>query len=171
MFLAFFAGIPEPCRSVIAPFCSASLVSGCMGSSAPVDEVVAKLKSEGLPDLEELQFFFDSEDHVGRWVSKLVLGDATLLQTARVRRAWSAVRLCFQQAEQDRSKGGLQTSTRFWEIASSVTPKRPFGNATRCVSRQRSFPVTWSSPEFPESSVSGCCACSTCGKSRTCNSI
>ena len=33
------------------------------------DEVVAKLKSEGLQDLEELRFFFDSEDYVGRWVS------------------------------------------------------------------------------------------------------
>ena len=67
------------------------------------DEVVAKLQSEGLHDLEELRFFFDSEDHVGRWVAKL----ATLLQTARVRRAWSAVRLYFQQAEQDRSKVAL----------------------------------------------------------------
>ena len=71
------------------------------------DEGVAKLKSEGLQDLEELRFFFDSEDHVGRWVSKLGLGDATLLQTARVRRAWSAVRLYLQQAEQDRSKVAL----------------------------------------------------------------
>ena len=71
------------------------------------DEVVAKLQSEGLQDLEELRFFFDSEDHVGRWVAKLGLGDATLLQTARVRRAWSAVRLYFQQAEQDRSKVAL----------------------------------------------------------------
>ena len=38
---------------------------------------------------------------------KLGLGDATLLQTAGVRRAWSAVRLYFQQAEQDRSKVAL----------------------------------------------------------------
>ena len=71
------------------------------------DEVVAKLQSEGLQDLEELRFFFDSEDHVGRWVAKLGLGDATLLQTARVRSAWSAVRLYFQQAEQDRLKVAL----------------------------------------------------------------
>ena len=70
-------------------------------------DMVAKLKTEGLQDLEEFRFFFDSEDHVGRWVSKLGLGDATLLQTARVRRAWSAVGLYFQQAEQDRSKVAL----------------------------------------------------------------
>ena len=69
------------------------------------DEVVAKLQSEGFQDLEE--FFFDNENHVGRWVAKLGLGDATQLQTARVRRAWSAVRLYFQQAEQDRSKVAL----------------------------------------------------------------
>ena len=69
-------------------------------------DVVAKLKTEGLQDLEELRFF-DSEDHIGRWVSKLGLGDATLLQTAHARRAWSAVRLHFQQAEQDRSKVAL----------------------------------------------------------------
>eukprot|EP00439_Symbiodinium_sp_Y106_P034627 s3674_g4.t1 len=29
--------------------------------------VVTKLKAEGLPHLEELRFFFDNEDHVGRW--------------------------------------------------------------------------------------------------------
>ena len=69
--------------------------------------VVDKLKSEGLTHMEELRFLFDSEDHVGRWVAKLGLGDATLLQTARVRRMWSAVRLYFQQAEQDRSKVAL----------------------------------------------------------------
>ena len=58
-------------------------------------DVVVKLKTEGLQDLAEFRCFFDSEDHVGRWVSKLGLGNATLLQTARVRRAWSAVRLYF----------------------------------------------------------------------------
>ena len=63
---------------------------------------MAKLKTEGLQDLEELRFFFDS-----RWVGKLGLGDATLLQMARVRRAWSAVRLYLQQAGQDRSKVAL----------------------------------------------------------------
>ena len=67
------------------------------------DEVVAKLPSEGLQDLKELRFF-DSADHAGRWVAQLGLGVATLLQIARVRRAWSAVKLYFQQAAQDRSK-------------------------------------------------------------------
>ena len=70
-------------------------------------EVVAKLKQEGLANLEELRFLFDNEEHVGRWVAKLSLGDATLLNTARLRRAWSAVRLYFTQSEQDRSKVAL----------------------------------------------------------------
>ena len=70
-------------------------------------EVVAKLKQEGLANLEELRFLFDSEEHVGRWVAKLSLGDATLLNTARLHRAWSAVRLYFTQSEKDRSKVAL----------------------------------------------------------------
>ena len=41
---------------------------------------------------------------MGRWITKLGLGDATIIQTARMRRAWQAVRLYFTQAEQDRSK-------------------------------------------------------------------
>ena len=46
-------------------------------------EVVAKLKQEGLANLEELRFLFDSEEHVGKWVANLsLLGDATLLNTA-----------------------------------------------------------------------------------------
>ena len=68
-------------------------------------EVVAAVScSRACMSQLELRFFFDNEDHVGRWVAKLGFGDATLLQTARVRSAWSAVRLYFQQAEQDRSK-------------------------------------------------------------------
>ena len=54
--------------------------------------------------MEELRFLFDNEEHVGRWIAKLNLGDATIIQTARMRRAWQAVRLYFTQAEQDRSK-------------------------------------------------------------------
>ena len=70
-------------------------------------EVVAKLKQEGLANLEELRVLFDSEEHVGTWVAKLSLGDATLLNTARLRPSWSAVRLYFTQSEQDRSKVAL----------------------------------------------------------------
>ena len=49
--------------------------------------------AEGLQDLEEWRFFFDSEERVGRGVTELGLGDASLLLNARSRRAWSAVRL------------------------------------------------------------------------------
>ena len=35
------------------------------------------------------------------------LGDATAIQTARLRRAWTACRVYFQQVEQDRSKVAL----------------------------------------------------------------
>ena len=80
-------------------------------------EVVAKLKQEGLANLEELRFLFDSEEHVGRWVAKLSLGDATLLNTARLRRAWSAVRLYFTQSEQDRSKFALADLDSLLEVS------------------------------------------------------
>ena len=59
-------------------------------------------------------------------LTKLGLGDATLLQTARVRRAWSAVRLYFQQAEQDR------ILTLFWVTASFGMSRLLYGNVTSC---------------------------------------
>ena len=62
---------------------------------------------ESPSNLEELRLFFDSKDHVGRWVGKLNLGDTTMLQAARLRRAWSTLRVYFTQAEQDRSKVAL----------------------------------------------------------------
>ena len=127
------------------------------------DEVVAKLQSEGLQDLEELRFFFDSEDHVGLWVAKLGLGDATLLQTARVRRAWSAVRLYFQQAEQDRSKVALAD-------LDSILSRLLSGNVTSCGSKRKFTLATWWFQGYPDSSASACYACSTSGKSRICSS-
>ncbi|CAE7730172.1 unnamed protein product [Symbiodinium sp. CCMP2592] len=70
-------------------------------------EIQARLLSDGLSHLEELRFFFDNEEHVGRWVAKLSLGDKTMLETSRLRRAWAAVRLYFSTSEQDRSKVAL----------------------------------------------------------------
>ena len=58
-------------------------------------EVQAKLLAEGFSNLEELRFLFDNEEHVGRWVSKIGLGDRAMLETAQLCRAWSAVRLNF----------------------------------------------------------------------------
>ena len=70
-------------------------------------EIQARILAEGLSHLEELRFFFDNEEHVGRWVAKLGLGDKTMLETSRLRRAWAAVRLYFSTSEQDRSKVAL----------------------------------------------------------------
>ncbi|CAE7361503.1 unnamed protein product [Symbiodinium sp. CCMP2592] len=70
-------------------------------------EIQARLLSDGLSHLEELRFFFDNEEHVGRWVAKLSLGDKTMLETSRLRRAWAAVRLYFSTSEQDRSRVAL----------------------------------------------------------------
>ena len=111
-------------------------------------DVVAKLKAEGLQDLEELRFFFDSEDHVGRWVSKLGLGDTTLLQTARVRRAWAAVRLYFQQAEQDRSKVALADLDSMLGDNELRDVQAFFGSATSCGFLRK---CTLATPWFPGS--------------------
>ena len=54
--------------------------------------------------LEEFRYFFESEDKVQPWLSKLSLVEDANLQGARVRRAWAAVSLYFKQSEQDRSR-------------------------------------------------------------------
>ena len=61
------------------------------------------LKSK-IESLDEFRFFFDEESKIEPWISKLNLGDEKNIQAARLRRAWAAVRLFFQQAEQDRSR-------------------------------------------------------------------
>ena len=68
---------------------------------SPAPEIQTRLLAEGLNHLEELRFFFDNEEHVGRWVAKLGLGDKTMLETSRLRRAWAAIRLYFSTSEQD----------------------------------------------------------------------
>eukprot|EP00434_Breviolum_minutum_P038763 symbB.v1.2.034397.t3/scaffold4431.1/size39743/2 len=59
-----------------------------------------------IEDLEELRFFWDTEEKIEPWVQKIGITDETArnIQLARLCRAWSAVRLWYQQAEQDRSK-------------------------------------------------------------------
>ena len=67
--------------------------------------VIAKeLLNTGVRNLEEFRFLFEDEVKIGTWVSKFSLGDATAIQTARLRRAWTACNVYFQQVEQDRSK-------------------------------------------------------------------
>ena len=76
-----------------------------LATNFKLSEVVkdALIRSK-LENLEEFRFLFDEESKVEPWVVKLKLGDDHTVQAARLRRAWSAVRLYFQQSEQDRSK-------------------------------------------------------------------
>lgn len=68
------------------------------------EAVTDALVKARLQNLEEFRFFFESEDKVQPWLSKLSLGEDAGLQGARVRRAWAAVSLYFKQSEQDRSR-------------------------------------------------------------------
>ena len=69
-------------------------------------QVVDYLLKAQIEDLEEFRFFWDSEAKIEPWVLKIGIADETArnIQLARLRRAWAAVRLWYQQAEQDRSK-------------------------------------------------------------------
>ena len=69
-------------------------------------QVVDHLIKAQIEDLEEFRFFWDGEEKIESWVQKIGIADETArnIQLARLRRAWSAVRLWYQQAEQDRSK-------------------------------------------------------------------
>ena len=68
------------------------------------DKVVQGLIHAKISHIEEFRYFFDGEDKVSPWITKLNLGDEASIQGARLRRAWAAVRLFYSQAEQDRSK-------------------------------------------------------------------
>lgn len=68
------------------------------------EPVVDNLLKSKIESLDEFRFFFDEESKIEPWISKLNLGDEKNIQAARLRRAWAAVRLFFQQAEQDRSR-------------------------------------------------------------------
>ena len=68
------------------------------------DEVVAALVKSNIENLEEFRFFFDDESKIEAWIGKLSPGEGKPIQAARLRRTWAAVRLFYQQAEQDRSK-------------------------------------------------------------------
>ena len=76
-----------------------------LATNFKLSEVVkdALIRSK-LENLEEFRFLFDEESKVEPWVVKLKLGEDHTVQAARLRGAWSAARLYFQQSEQDRSK-------------------------------------------------------------------
>ena len=69
-----------------------------------VEHVVDALIKAKIENLAEFRFFFEDESKVEPWLGKLTLGEDKNIQAARLRRAWAAVRLFYQQAEQDRSK-------------------------------------------------------------------
>ena len=71
------------------------------------DTIAKEILNTGVRNLEEFPFLFEDEVKIGMWVSKLSLGDATAIQTARLRRAWTACKAHFQQVEQGRSKVAL----------------------------------------------------------------
>ena len=69
-------------------------------------QIVDHLVKAQIEDLEEFRFFWDAEEKIEPWVQKIGITDETArnIQLARLRRAWAAVRLWYQQSEQDRSK-------------------------------------------------------------------
>ena len=71
------------------------------------DKVVEELLKVGVRNLEEFRFLFEDEAKVGAFVAKIGSGDEATIQTARLRRAWTATRVYFSQVEQDRSKVAL----------------------------------------------------------------
>lgn len=76
-----------------------------LGTQFSLDDAVIKgLLAAKIGHIEEFRFFFDAEEKITPWVQKLNLGEEHNIQCARLRRAWSAVRLFYTHAEQDRSK-------------------------------------------------------------------
>ena len=57
------------------------------------DKVVEELLKVGVRNLEEFRFLFEDEAKVGAFVAKIGLGDEATIQTARLRRAWTATRV------------------------------------------------------------------------------
>ena len=67
-------------------------------------EVVDQLVKCQIKNFKEFRFFFGDGAQVETFITKLKLGDDRMIQTARLRRAWTAVCTYYQQAEQDRSR-------------------------------------------------------------------
>ena len=65
--------------------------------------IAKELLNTGVRNLEEFRFLFEDEVKIGAWLTKLSLGDATPIQTVRLRRE-DGMQGFFQQVKQDRSK-------------------------------------------------------------------
>ena len=76
-----------------------------LGANFNLDDVIVNgLIKEKILNVEEFRFFFHDGAQVETWVNKIGVTDDKLVQIARLRRAWTAVSLFYQTAEQDRPK-------------------------------------------------------------------
>ena len=142
-----------------------------LGRNFNLDDVIVKgLIKEKIANLEEFRFFFHDGSQVDTWVTKIGVTDDKMVQVARLRRAWSAVSLFYQTAEQDRSKvvaadldsmldeGELRDSkTAFWKRYRLKFP-------TEVIRRIRRY------LELAVSCQNGCCVCLTYGRLKHSNS-
>ena len=79
------------------------------------DKVVEELLKVGVRNLEEFRFLFEDEAKVGAFVAKIGLGDEATIQTARLRRAWTATRVTFPRWNRIDPRWLWQTWTRSWK--------------------------------------------------------
>ena len=93
------------------------------------DTITKELLNTRVRNLEEFRFLSEDEVKIDAWVSKFSLGDATAMQTGRLRRAWTACTVCFQQVEQDRSKVALAALDSLLEDSELRDVKTSSGNA------------------------------------------
>ena len=64
------------------------------------------------------------------WVTKLGVTEDKMVQIARLRRAWAAVSLFYQTAEQDRSKVQTTDVDSMLNESELRIPRRPAGGGT-----------------------------------------
>ena len=68
------------------------------------DKLLPALLGAKLKNLSDFRFFFITEDDVSQFIAKVTDLDDALLNAARLRAAWHAVRLQFVSRESDKSK-------------------------------------------------------------------
>ena len=117
------------------------------------DTIAKELLNTGVRNLEEFRFLFEDEVKIGTWVTKLSLGDATAIQTARLRRAWTACKVY----EQGRSKVALADLNSLLEDSELRDVKTQFWKRYRLRFPADVTPLTRWSRVFPWSCLSGCC--------------
>ena len=105
---------------------------------------------------------------MGRWVSKIGLGDRAMLETARLRRAWSAVRLYFSTSEQDRSKVALTDLDTMLEDAELRDVKLAFWKRYRMRFPAEVHRLIPGFRESRENFPSACCVCMLSGRCGAC---